>query len=862
MRVVLSFLLFGSLLSAGLKPVRLQCEARTNPLGIDTPRPRLSWILESAENGQRQTAYRILAATKAALLGPGKADLWDSGEVASDESVNLEYAGQALGSGQRCYWLVQVRDRDGQWSTSATAEWTMGLLAPSDWHASWIGAPGGAPVPGPLPLLRQEFDVAKPLRRALLHVSGLGQHEVSLNGAAVSDHLFAPAWSDYRQRVYYESFDVTRLLRSGRNAVGVMLGNGMYNVTGGRYAKFTGSFGPPKLIFQLALEFEDGSTARVVSDESWKTAPGPVMFSCIYGGEDYDARREQPGWDQPGFDDSRWQHAARMEGPGGRLEAQFSPAVRVIQTYPTVAISEPRPGVYVYDLGHNFSGRPALKVHGAAGQKVRLITGEILNANGLADQHATGDPVWFEYTLKGGGPENWAPRFAYTGFRYVQVEGVKPDEIRGEFLYADAARSGAFSSSSELLNRIHELIVQAIRSNLHNVLSDCPTREKLGWLEQVHLMAAGLCYNFDLRTMLAKIAADTRDAQLVNGMVPDIAPEYVVFADGFRDSPEWGSTAVLAPWQAWTWYGDRRPVEASFETIERYLAYLDSRSEHGILSYGLGDWFDIGPGAPGMSKLTPRGITATAVYYQDLTTAVEEAQLLGRTEAQKRFQAKADAVRAEFQRRFYDPAKHSFTGGSQTANAMPLVTGLAPEEARAALVEHIADDVRGRGNHTSAGDIGYHYVLSALAAGGRSDLIYAMATTPDAPSYASQLARGATSLTEAWDANPEASQNHFMLGHIEQWLYEWLAGIAAEPGTRAWRRVILQPHPVGDLVSAGASYDSPRGRIECHWKRAGAEIAIDAVLPPGVSGEVRQPDGTVRARLESGTYHLTFKDFR
>jgi TorA maturation chaperone TorD len=263
-----------------------------------------------------------------------------------------------------------------------------------------------------------------------------------------------------------------------------------------------------------------------------------------------------------------------------------------------------------------------------------------------------------------------------------------------------------------------------------------------------------------------------------------------------------------------------------------------------------------------MSKLTPRGITATAVYYQDLTTAVEEAQLLGRTEAQKRFQAKADAVRAEFQRRFYDPAKHSFTGGSQTANAMPLVTGLAPEEARAALVEHIADDVRGRGNHTSAGDIGYHYVLSALAAGGRSDLIYAMATTPDAPSYASQLARGATSLTEAWDANPEASQNHFMLGHIEQWLYEWLAGIAAEPGTRAWRRVILQPHPVGDLVSAGASYDSPRGRIECHWKRAGAEIAIDAVLPPGVSGEVRQPDGTVRARLESGTYHLTFKDFR
>jgi hypothetical protein len=862
MRVLLSLLLFESLLSAGLKPVRLQCEARTKPLGIDTPRPRLSWILESAENGQRQTAYRILAASRPELLRPTQADLWDSGEVISDESVNLEYAGKPPGSGRRCYWQVQVRDRSGQWSTSDTAEWTMGLLQPSDWHATWIGAPGGALAPGPLPLFRKEFEVAKPLRRALLHVSGLGQHEVSLNGAPVSDHLFAPAWSDYRKRVYYESFDVTRLLKSGRNAAGVMLGNGMYNVTGGRYAKFTGSNGPPKLIFQLALEFEDGSTARVVSDSSWKTAPGPVTFSCIYGGEDYDARREQPGWNEPGFDDSRWPHAERMEAPGGTLQAQFSPAVRVIETYSTKAVSEPRPGVYVYDLGRNFSGRPALRVHGAAGQKVRMITGELLDQNGLANQHSSGEPVWFEYTLKGSGPESWAPRFAYTGFRYVQVEGVKPDEIRGEFLHADAARSGEFSSSNELLNRIHELVVQAIRSNLQNVLSDCPHREKLGWLEQVHLMAAGLCYNFDLRTVLPKIAADTRDAQLVNGMVPDIAPEYVVFGGGFRDSPEWGSTAVLTPWQAWSWYGDRRPVEESFETILRYLAYLDGRSERGILSYGLGDWFDIGPGAPGQSKLTPRGITATAVYYQDLTVAEKAARLLGRAGVESLLHTKAEAVRAEFRRRFYDPAKKSFAGGSQTANAMPLVTGLAPEEARAALVGHIADDVRGRGNHTSAGDIGYHYVLAALAAGGRSDLIYAMATAPDPPSYAAQLARGATSLTEAWDANPDASQNHFMLGHIEEWLYEWLAGIAPEPGTRAWRRVILQPHPVGDLESAGASYDSPRGRIVCRWKRAGQEIVIDAVLPPGVSGEVRQPDGTVRAKLESGTHHLVFTDFR
>jgi hypothetical protein len=862
MRVVLSLLLFGSLLSAGLKPVHLECEARANPLGIDTPQPRLSWILESAENGQRQSAYRILVASRPQLLHPGQADLWDSSEVASDETVNIDYAGHPLASGQRCFWQVQVRDRDGRWSSSETAEWTMGLLRSSDWRASWIGVPGGALVPGPLPLFRKEFDVARPLRRALLHVSGLGQHEVMLNGAPVSDHLFAPAWSDYRKRVFYQTFDVTAMLKNGRNAAAVMLGNGMYNVVGGRYAKFTASFGPPKLIFQLTLEYADGSTARVVSDPSWKTAPGPITFSCIYGGEDYDARLEQPGWDRPGFDDSKWPRAARMEAPGGTLVAQFSPPIRVLQTYSTVSLTEPRPGVYVYDLGHNFSGRPVLRVHGAAGQKVRMITAELLDQNGLADQHSSGAPVWFEYTLQGGGPEAWAPRFAYTGFRYVQVEGVKPDGIRGEFLHADAPRTGEFTSSSDLLNRIHALIIQAIRSNLQNVLTDCPHREKLGWLEQVHLMAAGLCYNFDLRTLLAKIAADTRDAQLPNGMVPDIAPEYVVFENGFRDSPEWGSTAVLAPWHAWTWYGDRRPLQESFETIQRYIAYLDARSDHGILSYGLGDWFDIGPGEPGMSKLTPRGITATAVYYQDLTAAAGAAHLLGNIEVEWFCHQKAGELRAGFQRRFYDPEKKSFATGSQTANAMPLVVGLAPADASAALVAHIVDDVHARGNHTSAGDIGYHYLLSALAAGGRSDVIFAMATEPTAPSYASQLARGATSLTEAWDANPNASQNHFMLGHIEQWLYEYLAGIAPQPGTYAWRRVILQPHPVGDLQSAGASYDSPRGRIVCRWQRLGGEIVIDAVLPPGISGELRQPDGTVRATLESGTYHLRFINFR
>ena len=863
MRVLLVSLLLPGLLAAAIQPSRLECESRINPLGVDTPRPRLSWVLTSAENGQRQTAYRIQVASDPALLQPGKTDLWDSGEIASEETMQVAYGGASLRTGQRCYWQVSVRDGEGQWSKAAApAEWTMGLVSPADAKARWIAAPGGALVPGPLPLFRKEFDSARPLRRALLHVSGLGQHEVTINGQPVSDHLFAPAWSDYRKRIYYETLDVTALIQSGRNAAGVMLGNGMYNVVGGRYAKFTASFGPPKMWFQLTLEYADGSSAQVVSDGSWRTAGGPVTFSCIYGGEDYDARLERPGWNRPGFDDSSWKRAVTMEAPGGMLQAQFSPSIRVMERYQTRAISEPKPGVLVYDLGMNFSGWPQVRVRGKAGDKVRLYPGELLDAAGLPVQETTGAPVWFEYTLKGDGLETWTPRFSYTGFRYLRLEGVKPVSVSGEFLRADARTTGTFESSSELLNRIHALILQAIKSNFHNVLSDCPHREKLGWLEQVHLMGAGLSYNFDLRTMLPKIVADTRDAQVTNGLVPDIAPEYVVFGGGFRDSPEWGSTAALTPWFIWNWYGDRRPIEESFDTIQRYTSYLEKMSDHGIVSYGLGDWYDIGPKFPGYSQLTPYGITATAMYFADLDTLARAAKLLGHGEVEREARARADAVRAEFQKHFYDANQRTFGTGSQTANALPLVLGMAPEDARAALVGRIAADVRSRGKHTSAGDIGYHYVLSALAAGGENELIYATATAPDAPSYASQLARGATSLTEAWDANPGASQNHFMLGHIEEWLYMWLAGIAPDPAAPAWKRVILQPHPVGELQSAGATYESPRGQIVCRWKRTAAGVEIEAVLPPGVAGELRQPDGKVRAKLEPGSHKLTFADFR
>ncbi len=841
--------------ASGLAVTRVECEDRVDPLAIDVPRPRLSWVLGSGQQGQRQTAYQILAASRPELLGEGRADLWDSGRIASSDSRNIEYGGKALRSNQQCFWMVRAWDGAGVPSAwSQAASWTSGILETSAWKAQWITFPGGALVSGPLPCFRKEVEIGAMPRRALVHISGLGAHELSINGRRVGDHVLSPAWSDYRKRVYYETFDVTPLLHEGKNAIAVMLGNGMYNVPGGRYAKFTASFGPPKLLLQMHVEFDAAPELVITSNGTWRTARGPVTFSCIYGGEDYDARSEFRGWDQPGFDDSGWIAARGQEAPGGVLQAQTSPPLKVTERFRSVKVTQPKKGIAVYDLGQNFSGWPALRARGAAGDSVLLTTGELLTAEGLVSQRSSGSPVSFKYTIKGQGVEEWRPRFTYTGFRYVQVETTGSpvvEEITGEFIHSAAPRIGSLTTSNELFNRTLKLIDAAVRSNMSHVFTDCPHREKLGWLEQTHLMGNSLLYRYDLRTVLPKIARDMQDAQLVSGLVPDIAPEYVVFGGGFRDSPEWGSAAVLVPWLAYQWYGDVRTLRESYPMMKRYLEYLSTKAQHGILSHGLGDWYDIGPGGPGASKLTPKGLTATAFYFLDADILGRTAGVLGLPGEQAAFAQCAAAIRAAFNQRFFDASQVRYATGSQTANALPLVLGMAPETARAQLVSRIVDDVRSRGNHVSAGDVGYRYLLLALARNGRSDVIFDMASRTDPPSYGAQLAMGATALTEAWDADPNSSQNHFMLGHIQEWFYGYLAGIRLDPDVPGFRRAIIQPNPVGDVNEVRAALDTPFGRVECDWRRTPSSFTLRVRIPTGMTARVHTPDPI---EVSSGTY--------
>jgi hypothetical protein len=724
------------------------------------------------------------------------------------------------------------------------------------WTAAWIGAPA-AVKDDRLPIFRREFPVTAPVRKATLRISGLGQFEAHLNGRKIGTALLTPGWTDYQKHVLYDTYDVTAMLRSGPNALGVMLGNGMYNVveTKGRYTKFERSFGPLKLIAQLDLTYANGKVETIGSDENWKAAAGPITFSSTYGGEDYDARLEMRGWDKPAFHDSDWLPVAKVDGPGGALVPETVPPVQAFERYEPVKITHPEKNIAIYDLGENFAGWPEIAVSGPAGAQVKLICGELLDDKGRVTQKSANaypdsQQEW-NYTLRGGGVEHWTPRFSYWGFRYVEVRStskaapVRVVHLAGRFLHDASSLDGEFASSDPLLNRIHLLIDRAVLSNTVSVLTDCPHREKLGWLEQTHLAGPSLMYNYGLAGLYAKMADDMADAQLANGMVPDIAPEYPVFEGGFRDSPEWGAAVVLSPWTAYQFYGDPAPLVAHYPSMKAYANYLHTKLDGGLLKYGLGDWYDIGPGDPGESKLTSKGITATATYFELLTAMQKIAVLAGKPEDVAGFATEAETIKAAFNTAYFHADSGTYDMGSQTAEAMPLVVGLVPEEARSQVLAALIADIASHGDHVTAGDIGFHYVVRALTDGGRSDVLLAMISKKDAPSYGDQLAHGATTLTEAWDANPASSQNHFMLGHAEEWFYRGLAGIDLDMSRPGDAQIRIAPAIVGKIQWARASYASKLGRIASRWSRSKSPSANvltpDLLTPDSLTLDVDVP---------------------
>jgi hypothetical protein len=871
----------GAASARDLIPTGVRCDYAVNPLGVDSQTPRLFWKLQSDERGQKQTAYEILASSSPKLLAQNNGDLWDSGKIFSVETIQIDYAGKKLNSFRQIFWKVRVWDSRGKVSDwSKPAAWTMGVLQNSDWHANWISAPE---TNFASTLLRREFVVKPGLKRALVNVCGLGEYEMSLNGKKVGDDFLSPGWTKYNRTDLYDTFDITKNLQRGKNAVGIELGNGMYNVLGGgRFTKFKGSFGPQKAIAQIRLEYADSSIEFIGTDGSWRIARGPITFNSIYGGEDFDARLVQKNWNKINFDDSKWSPAMVVNGPGGELRGLScaAPPIREYEIHKPIASWTLTNGDMVFDLGQNAAHIPKISVSGPAGSSVKLFPSELTNSDGSINQSSMGagrrGAIWCEFTKATDKTETWSPKFFYVGCRYFQVHFTpaktngslpKIKSLEGIVVHSSSEPVGEFECSNDLFNRTFTLVRWAQQNNMMSLMTDCPHRERLGWLEEDHLNGPALRYDFFLAQLFTKTLNDIADSQLTNGLVPTTAPEYTIFRsksdtnhlrNDFGDSPEWSSSFILVPWQQYEFDGDLNLFRLHYDEMKNYLNYLGSRADDCIVNYGLGDWYDLGPKKPGVSQLTPIALTATAFYFEDAKILSRAAELLGKKDDAKNFSDLAEKIRAAFNEKFYDATNHFYATDSQCANAIPLVFGICESSNRAAVLNSIVQDVRARGNALTAGDVGYRYLLRALADGGRSDVIFDINNQTNKPGYGMQLAKGKTSLTEAWDGG--ASQDHFMLGQIQEWFYHDLAGIQNAPDSAGFKKIVIAPQPVGDVTWAKASYNSIRGKIVSDWRvttaredtRPAKKFSLRVTVPANTTATVFVPAKSVAGIFESG----------
>ena len=871
--------------------VNLRVENIANPAGLETMQPRLSWQITSTGRGVMQTRYRILVADDPAKLVLATGNIWDTKEVNSEQSQWIPYAGKPLQAGQSYYWKVMVWDNQGgmsEWSRD-TANFQIGLIQAADWsNAQWIGydeldaakryVPGihdpmvgkdyKAVVSGNhvLPLLRKSFAVNKPVRKATAFVTGLGQYELHINGVKIGDQFLSPGWTNYDKRVLYNVLDVTSQVTNGNNAIGVMLGNGFYNVPNERYRKTLLAYGNPKMIMKLVVEYTDGTKSEVISDNSWKTAPSPITFSSIYAGEEYNATLEQDGWDKATFSDGAWKAAVVVKAPTGKLVAETGTPVKVMATIAPQKCDKNSDTTVLFDFGQNASGIIKITVRGQKGQVIRIYPAELISKEEKRiNQKNSGKPYFYSYTCKGTGDETWTPRFSYYGFRYAEVSYAAPDTIKGKKLTAvitdikmlhtsnSAQKIGKFESREDLMNDTYSLIDWAIKSNMQSVLSDCPHREKLGWLEQSYLMGESIHFNYDIYSLYKKIVADMMADQTTDGLVPSIAPEYVKFDGDFRDSPEWGSASVILPWLIYQWYGDKTVIQEAWPMMTTYVAYLKTKASGNLLTYGLGDWYDLGPKFPGLAQLTPKELTATAIYYYDLDLLTKMAKLMGKSAEATQFAGLAGDVKKAFNAKFYDAATKKYATGSQTAMAMPLAVGLVDDANKAGVLDALKTDIIANESALTAGDIGFHFLVEALTKNGSAQTVYDMTSDNKVPGYGFQIAKGATALTESWAALEEVSNNHLMLGHLMQWFFDGVGGIKQEDTSVAYKNFIIAPEPVLGLDKGNVYFNSPYGRIYSEWDHQYSFHVFTIQVPVNTTATIYLPTPPNKTVLESNT---------
>lgn len=850
--------------SADLHPAELRCAYTRDPIGVDEARPQLSWVLESTARQQRQTAYQVLVATAPEKLAPELADLWDSGRVKSADSVHVEYGGRPLESRQQAYWKVRVWDAAGHASPwSQAARWEMALLRPEDWRAQWIGSgPAREPRPaagffksrseltnvservvvdGRSTLLRKSFVVDRPLRRARAYVTGLGYYELTCNGQRVGDRVLAPAKSNYRKWVLYDTYAMDLHLRPGTNVLGLHLGNGWFNPDPKWWEPYRMQwFGSKRALLQLHLDYADGTAAIVTSDDSWQTAPGPVLSSCVFDGEVYDATQAPADWDRPGFDEVGWRRANVVEPPGGVLVSHLMPPIQVVERRQPVALTQPKPGQHVFDLGQNFAGWVRVAVSGPRGTRLTLRYAEDLLADGTLDVKSNERALATDvYVMKGEGREVYEPRFTFHGFRYVEVTGwpgvPRLEDLEGCVVHTACEMPGEFVCDNELINRIHRATRWAQRSNLMGYPMDCPQRdERLGWFGDAMVSMEEAMFNGDLPQFYRQWLNGVRFNQnQSNGDISIVSPRPYIPDE---PDPTWSSAYLVMVWQYYAHYGDRRFLADHLEAMKRYVDYLGTQATNHILpQYWIGDWGTI---VEGWKEGEPASV-GTAFYYLDAQIVARAANVLGRREDADQYSALADAIRAAFHRKFYDRSKRQFDQGTQFSNAFPLFLGLTDPEEQPAVLENILHDLNRHQGHFNVGVLGAKYLLDALTRFGRADVAFRLATQTGYPSWAHMLEGGRTTLSEFWDLH--GSHNHVMMGSVDGWFYRTLAGIHVDEAKPGFEHVIIQPFLPESLGMVKASVRTVRGVVTVEWTKRERRLELAVELPPNMSATVHVP---------------------
>jgi alpha-L-rhamnosidase len=896
----------------------LRTEWLARPLAVETPAPRLGWKLASKENGQRQTAYRILVAASAAALAQNRGDLWDTGRVPSSETVQINYAGRPLASRQQCFWKVQVWDAQNQASAwSAPAEWGMGLLKAEDWKAEWISHPDGTPLHTsreklhlpPARAYRGTFQAAKPVRRAVLYGTALGIFDPYVNGTRAAETMFAPGWSDYGQRAYYRAWDVTALVKAGRNQLGAIVADGWYAGYVG-YGLLVG-YGPartgrsfygktPALRLQLELEFADGARQTVGTGADWQQAEAPSREADLLMGETYDARMEKGLWTKS----EGWAAAARA-GAAGRIPAMYSdrggerevnlgfqapprlqayagPDVRPVEEIRPVRVNETKPGVFVFDLGQNISGVARLKVKGPAGTRVQLRFAEMVYPDGrLMTENLRKARATDTYILSGAPEgETWTPRFTYHGFQHVEVSGYpgRPgvEAITGVVVHSDTPLTSRWEASDAMLSRLHRNVVWTQRGNFVEIPTDCPQRdERLGWTGDAQIYARAATLHADTAAFYTKWLTDLEEAQRPNGAFPDYAPYPMQHGPkGYAYGTAWMDAGVIVPYHVWQAYGDTRLLERHWPAMTRFLRFRQELSPDGRGRSEFNDWGDW----LAIGSSTPIEYVDAVYFAYSARLMAEMAGALRKQVEAGQYEALFGKIRARFQQDYALPGGR-LKVDNQTAYALALANGLLTGAEAAGAAERLAQLVRENGGRMTTGFLGTYPLLPVLSAHGQHEMAVGLLRSREFPSWGYEVENGATTIWERWNSYTKDkgffepamnSFSHYAFGAVSEWMFRGVAGIDTDgPG---YRKLMIRPGP-GSLEWVKAEYESVRGRVAVAWKQSPGRFELDVTVPPNVTATVVLPasapvaaqagvrfrelkEGRAWLEVESGTYRI------